>query len=82
MVVQRSWRQSMGGAGGRGGAGGGVEGRTATEARDVDYVNRNPSYVTRVRSSTPPPLDPARTIFEVDCTKPFQPLGKGNLRCL
>lgn len=74
MVVERGVPQSMVGAGGRGGSGGGAEARAV--------VVRNPSYVTRVRSSTPPPLDPARTIFEVDCTKPFQPLGKGNLRCL
>ena len=82
IVVQRGVPQSMVGAGGRGVAGGGAEGRTATETRDVDYVNRNSTYVTRVRSSTPPPLDPGRTIYEVDCTQPFQPLGKGNLRCL
>jgi hypothetical protein len=72
------------GAGGIGGAGGGATAKPARVAvvGDVDYVNRNPSYVTHTRTSEPPPMDPSRLIYEVDCTKPFYPLEKGNLRCM
>jgi hypothetical protein len=72
------------GAGGIGGAGGGATGRTTAVVvvGEVDYVNRNPSYVTHTRSSEPPPMDPSRLVYEVDCTKAFFPLGKGNLRCM
>ncbi len=65
------------GAGGRGGSGGGVDSSSGVKA-----VNRNAPYVTHVRSSTPPPLDPTRRVYEVDCTRPFDALGKGNLRCM
>ena len=82
VVVQRGVSQGMAGAGGSGGSGGGADGRGVAAVGDPGYVNRNPSYVTHVRSSTPPPLDPSRTIYEVDCTKPFMALGKGNLRCI
>ena len=71
-----------GGAGGTGGVGGGVAGTTRVVAGGADPVNRDPSSMTRVRTSQPPALDPSRRIYEVDCTKPFDALGKGNLRCM
>ena len=74
--------QGLAGAGGTGGVGGGVAGTTRVVAGGADPVNRDPSSRTRVRTSQPPALDPSRRIYEVDCTKPFDALGKGNLRCM
>lgn len=65
------------GAGGRGGAGGG-----ATDFRHTGGRNHVSPAVSHVRSSAPPPMDPTRRIYEVDCTRPFDSLGKGNLVCM
>jgi hypothetical protein len=76
--------QGLVGAGGTGGAGGGATGveRRVVVIGETDYVNRNPSYTTHVRSSAPPPMDPSRLVYEADCTKGFDTRGKGNLRCM
>lgn len=71
----------MEGAGGSGGAGGGATG-ARSPGQGVAFVPKNAPYVTHVRTSTPPPMDPSRLVYEVDCTKPFDALGKGNLRCI
>lgn len=67
------------GAGGSGGTGGGVAVRPGREAGHGH--NSDSAYVSRVRSASPPRMDPSRRIFETDCTRPFDPAGKGNLRC-
>jgi hypothetical protein len=72
----------MEGAGGVGGAGGGAVRPEGVVVSQAGVVNRNSPYVSHVRSSTPPPMDPSRRIYEVDCTRPFDSVGKGNLRCL
>jgi len=71
-------RYNQPGAGAAGGAGGGAGGTAA----DWEGTDRDTSYSRRMRTSTPPPLDPSRRIYEVDCTRPFNALGKGNLRCI
>jgi hypothetical protein len=73
-------RQGMEGAGGSGGAGGGAA-VPRGPVREGAYGNRNSPYAQHVRTTTPPPMDPSRRIYEVDCTQPFDSLGKGNLRC-
>jgi hypothetical protein len=72
----------MEGAGGSGGSGGGAAVPHGTIVTQSAVVNRNPAYVTRVRSAEPPALDPTRKVHEVDCTRPFEFLGRGNLRCM
>ena len=72
---------SLAGAGGAGGAGGGAPGRV-NGPREIGVRNIVTPYATHVRSSSPPPMDPTRRVYEVDCTKPFDSLGKGNLRCM
>ncbi len=69
------------GTGGSGGTGGGVAGARGT-APEVARSNRNSPYVAHVRTTTPPPMDPSRRIVEVDCTRPFNFEGRGNLRCM
>ena len=59
--------------GGQGGAG-----ANATPGAGSTYQVRE----KRAGTAFPPPLEPTRPIYEVDCTKPFDPAGKGNLRCM
>lgn len=75
-------RLGMEGAGGIGGTGGSAEGSRVAPVPEPAFVNRTSPFTTHVRSTQPPPLDPSRTIYEVDCTKFFNPLGQGNLRCM
>ena len=79
----------MAGAGGTGGAGGGAEPRRGMVVSEADRSSpcaprglptREP--ITRERLSQAPALDPTRKVNEVDCTKPFDFLGKGNLCCI
>jgi hypothetical protein len=72
----------MEGAGGPGGAGGGVAGARVAAAPEVVPASRSSPYARHVRTTQPPPLDPSRKVYEVDCTKPFDPRGKGNLSCI
>lgn len=67
------------GAGARGGAGGGGGTMPAGQA-GASCGNPNPSDMERPRAGTPP-LDPSRKVYAVDCTRPFDALGKGNLCC-
>jgi len=59
------------GAGGQGGSG-------AAPSAFED----SPRFRRENMKSGPPPLEPTRNIYAVDCTRPFDPAGKGNLRCL
>ena len=86
--------QGMPGAGGTGGAGGGGDSRRVVVEREVERtsacVAREPAArgsvtrepISRDRLSQAPALDPTRKVNEVDCTKPFDFLGKGNLCCI
>lgn len=86
--------QGPAGAGGAGGAGGGADSRRVVAVREVDRDSlcvaredsrRAPAMrepISRDRMSKAPPLDPARSVNAVDCTKPFDFLGKGNLCCI
>lgn len=71
--------QGLAGAGGSGGAGGGAESRRGAV---VNEAERDSPCVTRARLSQAPALDPSRKIYAIDCTKPFDALGKGNLCCI
>lgn len=83
VTSQQAVPASLAGAGGRGGSGAGAEGMPGgVVVREAEFANRAPSYVTHVRTSRPPPLDPSRLIYEADCTRPFEYLGKGNLQCM
>src|SRR3954462_15681066 len=68
----------MEGSGGPGGAGGGaaVAGSRVAAVPEVMPARRTSSYAQHVRTTQPPPMDPSRKVYEVDCTKPFNPLGK------
>lgn len=68
------------GAGARGGAGGGGGSLRADQA-GVSCGSGDSSYSDRRRTGTPPPLDPSRKVYTVDCTLPFDALAKGNLCC-
>ena len=69
----------MQGAGGAGGAGGGATG-VAVAARAPCVIGGTPLDY-RTRGANPPPLDPSRKVYQVNCTQPFEPQGKGNLCC-
>jgi hypothetical protein len=80
------------GAGGTGGAGGGADSRSVVVVPVVQEADRTSACVTRgppTRApvtreglSQAPALDPARKVNEVNCTQPFDFLGKGNLCCI
>lgn len=67
------------GAGARGGAGGGG-GTMPADRAGSSCGNPNTTEMERPRAGTPP-LDPSRKVYPVDCTRPFDALGKGNLCC-
>ena len=73
VVYGQSGAVAQPGAGGRGGAGAGP-------AEVAGSPGASPAK--SLGTSTPPPLDPNRRIYEVDCTRPFDATGKGNLRCI
>lgn len=78
---ERRTESAQPGAGAAGGAGGGG-GMTPSDQAGAYCGSRNPSDSDRPRTtSTPPPLDPSRKVYAVDCTRPFDALGKGNLCC-
>lgn len=67
------------GAGAPGGAGGGG-GTMPADRAGASCGNPSTSDIERPRAGTPP-LDPSRKVYAVDCTRPFDALGKGNLCC-
>lgn len=71
----------MEGAGGLGGAGGGGPGR-ASPVVAVREVDRNSACAIRARLSQDPALDPTRRVIAIDCTKPFDFMGRGNICCI
>jgi hypothetical protein len=82
------------GAGGTGGAGGGGDSRRVVVVPEAERTSaciaREPAapggvareLITRDRLSQEPALDPSRKVNEVNCTQPFDFLGKGNLCCI
>lgn len=76
---ERRMESAQPGAGAAGGAGGGG-GRMPANQAGASCGSPSPSDTGPPRTSTPP-LDPSRKVYAVDCTRPFDALGKGNLCC-
>ena len=90
-VVQPEPR-GLAGAGGTGGAGAGADSQRVAVVPVVQEADRTSACVTRGPAarapvtregmSKAPALDPSRKVNAVNCTQPFDFLGKGNLCCI